>query len=344
MLICMMSAGCIEKFEFNTSEGDHLLVVNGSITQGNGPYELQLSRTTKFGTGPSEPVINAQITIFDENDQQESFFEAEPGIYRCLGNTVCGEEGGTYFIEIRTDENTIYRSSPETMPPLLEADSIYYELVTETILNDLGNPVENKYIKIFVDTPVKKEGKDAWFRWRMIDSYTVTDLACGSLDPATTCYITEEPNPQFIPVFSSETIATNRLDKYQVASNLFEPRYAYASLHFYSIYQYSMTQAAYDYWEKISKIANQEGTIFDPPPATVRGNLFNVNDENDVVLGYFEATAVDTVRTFSFKRDFQNVIIPPFCTTNDLAQRQQECCTCLLLKNSTTERPAYWDE
>lgn len=344
LLIAMANAGCIEKFEFKTTEGDHLLVVTGSITQGAVPYELRLSRTTKFGAGPIAPVSGAEVTIFDDTGQQENYIETDPGLYHCLGNTVRGQEGSTYFIEIRTDENNVYRSRPETLPSLVQADSIYYELVTETRLNDIGNPVEDEYIKVFVDTPVKKEGKDAWFRWRMIDAYTVNDLSCGALDPSTTCYITEEADPQNIPVFSSEVIATDRLEKFQVASNLFEPRYAYASQHFYNVYQYSITKAAYDYWEKISKIANQEGTIFDPPPATVRGNIFNINDENEIVLGYFEATAVDTIRTFSFKQDFPDVTIPSFCTYGDVGRGEQACCNCLLLKNSTTERPDYWDE
>jgi hypothetical protein len=340
----MANTGCIEKFEFKTTEGDHLLVVNGSITQGGGPYELRLSYTTKFGTGPTDPVREAQIIIFDDAGQQENYFETEPGLYLSLGNTVRGQEGSTYFIEIRTDENRVYRSRPETLPPLVQADSIYYELVTETSLNEIGNPVENKYIKVFVDTPVNKEGKDAWFRWRMIDTYTVTDLSCGSLDPATTCYITEEPNPQNIPVFSSEVSATDHLEKFQLSSNLFEPRYAYASQHYYNAFQYSISKAAHEYWEKISKIANQEGTIFDPPPATVRGNLFNVNDKNEIVLGYFEATAVDTIRTFSFKRDFPDVSIPAFCTFGDMPRNSGACCSCLLLDNSTLEMPSYWGE
>ena len=344
VLIALANTGCIEKFEFNTTEGDNLLVVNGSITQGPGPYELRLSRTTKFGTGPTAPVSGAQITIFDDTGRQESYFETEPGLYLSLGNTVCGQGGSTYFIEIRTDENTIYRSYSETLPPLMQADRIYYELVKETSMNEIGNPIENRYIKIFVDTPVKKEGKDGWFRWRMIDTYTVTDLTCGPLDAPTTCYITEEPDPQNIPVFSSEAITTDRLEKFQLASNLFEPRYAYASQHYYNVYQYSITKAAYEYWEKISKIANQEGTIFDPPPATIRGNLFNVNDESEIVLGYFEATAVDTVRTFSFKQDFPDITIPAFCTYGDVARGEQACCNCLLLDNSTLERPDYWDE
>jgi len=343
-LILIFIASCIEKIEFETQPGNELLVVDGQITQSVGPHTLRLSHSTPLNEGPPVPVSNAQVTIFDELGNQESYFETEEGLYFLSGHTVRGREGGTYYIEIRLGENTVYRSLPETLPPPVEADSVYYQLEEETRLNDLGNPVDVRVLKIFIDTPTKKAGKDCLFRWRMLDTYSVTDFSCGAFDPATTCYITEEPNPQNNPLFNSKDISSDRLDGFLVTTNPFAPSYAYYQRHYYNVYQYSITQGAYEYWEKINTIANQEGTIFDPPPAPVRGNIFNVNNENEMVLGYFEATAVDTVRNYSFRQDFPGITIPAFCTFGGRPRNTDACCTCLVLDNSTLEEPAYWGE
>ena len=344
VLILIFIAGCIEKIEFETKPGQQLLVVDGQITQSVGPQTLRLSRSAPLGQGAPTPVTNAQVTIFDELGHQENYFETEAGLYLLSGHTVQGREGGTYYIEIRLDENTVYRSQPETMPPLVEADSVYFRLDKETELNDLGNAVEIRTMKIFVDTPVKKAGKDCLFRWRMLDTYSVTDLSCGPLDPPTTCYITEEGNPQNIPLFNSLNISSDRLEGFLVASNPFVQRYTYFGRHYYNVIQYSITREAYDYWGKINTIANQEGTIFDPPPAAVSGNIFNVNNKTELVLGYFEATAVDTVRNYSFRHDFPDISIPAFCTFGSMPRNTAACCTCQVLENSTLEEPDYWDK
>ena len=34
------------------------------------------------------------------------------------------------------------------------------------------------------------------------------------------------------------------------------------------------------------------GTIFEPPPAIIRGNIYNIHDPKDPVFGYFGASAI----------------------------------------------------
>ena len=61
----------------------------------------------------------------------------------------------------------------------------------------------------------------------------------------------------------------------------------------------SMTEEEYNYWKNISAIINRDGSLFDPPPGTVRGNLYNIDNEDDLILGYFSVSAVEYKRYFT---------------------------------------------
>ncbi len=337
-------SGCIEPFSFTSEEQVELLVVDGYIDQSDGPYELRLSRTSAFGTPPN-PVLEAQITIYDDQGQQESYFSVNPGVYQVSGDIVRGEPGRTYYIEIEVDGQT-YQSQPQTMPQLIRADSAYFETTVETIVSEQGGVTDDRLINVYVDTPIKQQNQNAYFRWLYDVNYAVMQPDCGPLTPRLTCYITETTNTQDIALFSSDNVEANQLSKFLVATDDTRPQYAFSLRYYVNIYQLSITPEAYQYWADVKTIANQEGTIFNAPPAPIRGNLYNINDSDETVLGYFEAAAIDTVRTFLRRSDLDPLPISDFCgfAIGSQPSNPRACCDCLLLPSSTLERPNYWNE
>ncbi|MEM9675879.1 MAG: DUF4249 domain-containing protein [Bacteroidota bacterium] len=341
---CFLIIGCIEPFTFTPEEPVELLVVDGRIDQSAGPYVLRLSRTSTFGKPPI-PVLDAQITIYDDQGQQEDYTFVRPGVYQSNGDIVRGEPGRTYYIEIRLDEQ-VYQSRPQTMPRLIRADSVYFETKVETIVSEEGTITEDRLINVYVDTPAKQQNQDARFRWSSDVNYSVIEPNCGPLHSPKSCYITDTTNTQDIKLFSSENTETNQLSRFLVATDDTRPQYAFSTRYYINIYQFSMTQEAYEYWEDVRIIANQEGTIFDPPPAPIPGNMYNTDDQDETVLGFFEATAIDTARTVLFRGDLAPLPISDFCgyAIGSQPSDPRACCGCLLLDNSSLERPDYWDD
>lgn len=340
----LFSSGCIEPFIFTPKEPVELLVVDGRIDQSTGPYELRLSRTSTFGTPPA-PVVDAQITIYDDLGQQEMYDLIGAGIYQSCGDAVRGEPGRSYYIEIKLDGQT-YQSQPQTMPSLIRADSIYFETEVETVVSDQGGVTEDRLINVYVSTPAKQPNQDVYFRWLSDVNYSVFEPDCGPLHIRKSCYITDTTNTQDIKLFSSENTETDQLSRYLVATDDTRPQYAFSIRYYVNVYQISTTQQAYQYWEDIKTIANQEGTIFDPPPAPIPGNMYNVNDQDETVLGFFETTAIDTVRTFLQRGDLAPLPISEFCgyALGSQPSDPRACCNCLRIDKSSTERPDYWNE
>lgn len=48
----------------------------------------------------------------------------------------------------------------------------------------------------------------------------------------------------------------------------------------------SMSEDAFIYWQTLSNNSDKVGDLFSPTPSEVRGNLHNLNDESELVLGY----------------------------------------------------------
>ena len=53
--------------------------------------------------------------------------------------------------------------------------------------------------------------------------------------------------------------------------------------------QYSISQEAYRFLRLAKQQSELSGSVFDPPPANIRGNMISLDDPDEVVLGYFMA-------------------------------------------------------
>ena len=60
--------------------------------------------------------------------------------------------------------------------------------------------------------------------------------------------------------------------------------------------QYSISKKEYDFWDSMKKINDKGGDIFAYQPFPVISNVHNVNNPNELVLGYFQVSAVTQKR------------------------------------------------
>lgn len=67
--------------------------------------------------------------------------------------------------------------------------------------------------------------------------------------------------------------------------NIF-PEYRFVETHYYELYQYRISELAYEYFRKLRLVSEQNGTIFDPIPASVTSNVYNVNNPKEKSVGF----------------------------------------------------------
>ena len=342
--LCWLSlSACVERFEFETEEEESFLVIEGLLTQGSGPHYMSVKNTTFFSQSPvNTPAVPvSSVSLQDDTGGKYFYTPIAPGEF-VLDGQVEVEAFRTYSIEVVLNDGTTYLSFPEVMPPVLAPIAANAEVVVEEGIDEAGTVVEKLQVALTMDTNIRQEGRAFPLRWRLEESYFVIDEICGPFDSSEICYITQDLNSQDIILFDARPLRAETINDVPLAKVEPLPRYAYANRHYFHIYQYTLTQSAYEYWQDIQKIANQSGSIFNAPPAPVRGNIYNVDDPDELVLGYFEVSGVSTAVTFTENIDFAPFRFNSYCESGSVPSVEEACCFCTLLPNSSQTRPDFY--
>lgn len=62
--------------------------------------------------------------------------------------------------------------------------------------------------------------------------------------------------------------------------------------------QYAISKEAYEYYQMLEKNTENLGTLFDPQPSQLTGNITCVSHPSEVVIGYFDALSEQSKRLF----------------------------------------------
>jgi len=337
-LITFLFSTCLDEIDLNLPASTALLTVSGNIYSSPGPYSIFLTESAQFAPGSigiPDAVVGATVKIMDDQGNEEILQEFEDGEYRTAANGIRGTVGRSYQIELAVNGKT-YQSKPEEMLPVNSAESLDFEVNTGERVNEAGNFVSSTAVTIMVNTFFPNNDNGSFLKWSAFGVYEYWEIASSSNLNAEICYVTEKIDFDNVSVASSEQIEGDFLQKQRVISK--EIDFRFSSRYCFNVIQQSITKAAYDFWSAVGSEFERSGNIFETPPGKIRGNIFNVADENEEVLGFFSASAVDTISILLSKNDVGNP--PPQC--QPFPRGPESCSNCLLLNNSTKTKPACW--
>ena len=341
LIFCFSS--CIEVIDFETVRSGGQLVVDGRITAGPGPYTLKLGETASINR-KTFPVEGAQVVLFDGQGQSEFYTEIGEGVYELPGNIIQGKAGESYFISITLSNGKVYQSDPEVLPAPAGIQTVMnYDLGIEEEINSFGLELSKPVINVYVDVEFDSERTTNFFlRWDIEEVYNLnpTFFPCGLCQPPPTCYISQFPSTQNFTLFEGLNIQNSQLTNQKVATQIID--FTFNEKHYFNSYMVSMSERNYTYWSQINQLTDNIGTIFDAPPAAVEGNIFNPENPEEQVLGYFEAVSIDTLRR-AFSGEDVGLINRIDCTyaiwRNDYPER---CLDCTIIPNVSFIRPDYF--
>jgi Domain of unknown function (DUF4249) len=343
--------GCIDEIPFKTDTGDGLLVVDGGFSDVDEPQTIVLQKTTAFGTVP-QFIVGANVVVKSLDGQRGRYSERGNGKYVLDPKILRGSVGKSYYLDIVLPNGQTYQSEPEVMPARVVPDSIFWDSGKENIVRSNESVLNLDVVNVYVSTPLKVENKDTYLRWDLQSAFQFTTLPeCTPFRTTTTCYYSDYVNPQTFQVVSSQETGLLRTNKTRVAFQTIDPAYPFLERHYYSLYQHAITAKAYDYWQKNNVIANQNGSIFDKAPASIKGNFFNKNNKDEQVLGYFQVSSVAIKRVYvsgvEVKMFYPLLPQEAYCPLLRRGSRffySDGCCDCLALpySNGTKEKPVWW--
>ena len=345
MLVPAVLQSCVDSIFFETDPEISQLVFYGNFTQMNEEHIFTIFRTSNFGKQPI-PVSGAIVTIKDDRGNSADYDEFEEGEYVLAPDKMPAIPGRSYHIEITFANGTIYYSIPQVMPQPIKAEDIYFKIESRQTLSSSEILVDKTFIDIYIDTPLRNgAGESSHLRWTMDEVYSFTDLKCHPLfDDMVTCYFNIPIDESRVRLFKNEGGAQKHLKGFNVYSRLFSPDDEFLERHYFNVHQYTISEETYKYWEEIKTVANQSGSIFDTQAGRVRGNIYEKDSESAFVIGYFEVSGLNVVRTYTLPFLIKDRDIVKTCPDRRFFIINDKCCFCWLLDENRIERPAYWGD
>ena len=155
-LVVFLIVSCEEVIKIDLNSSAPKVVIEAVVTDKPGPYEVKITKTVDFYNPSIFPQISgASVVISDEDGNQETLTESEPGLYKT--GTLQGVPGKKYTLEINIDGNQ-YTAQSTIMEPI-KIDSMAFKLEDKVVFGGGGGPKSNFYSLhvYFKDRPGTKD-------------------------------------------------------------------------------------------------------------------------------------------------------------------------------------------
>lgn len=292
LFITLLFTGCISQFIPQTNESKELLIVEGLITDQPGTNSIILTKSMPLGQkSDANPVTGCVVIVSDDQGSKTEFSETSPGVYSAP-SFFHGVTGRFYTLEIQTNAasgSLSYKSYPVEMQPVPPIDSIYYEKVA--VQEQSISTIEKEACQIYLNTHDAKN-LCKFYRWEYTETW---QIEIPYTVPNKICWLTS--NSTAINVKSTSGFAENRVNKYPLdyistVTDRLNQKYSIL------VKQFSLSEDEFAYWEKLQKMSEQVGGLYDMIPSSVPSNVYCTSYPNEMVLGYFSVSATTSKRIF----------------------------------------------
>ncbi len=342
---------CISEVDFPVSDKPiEEIMIDGDFTDQEGPHRLFLNYAAPFGVSRFKSVENAAVWLVDDTEARAQYLpvkvNSDTFYYELPRNSAMqGIAGRSYHVEITLPDGRIYKSVPQVLPQRVNADSIVLEGSVTTRVSTADVVIEERNAIVSVESVIPAGTEPFYLRWDAHSVFYFQELVkFGPFDKQHECFIPDLFNQQRVV---TQEIAQKNGQKIRVEIGKKLIDYSFENSLYFNVIQRSINKETFDYWNLIAKVANPQGTVFDTPPASIRGNIFNEANPKEIPLGYFEVAAVDTIRRKVFNGVMgEPYFVLPYCSYanpwGNGPANHDECLNCIILKNSTYTKPHYW--
>lgn len=296
LLVVACLQACVDPLELQIDTGQKSLVVSGMVTDQNDSTlnKVTLTWTSPFDSEKQQVVVervrNATVTVQDNLGNSMPLYEGPAyGVYTLNREDFRVEQGRSYTLHIRLPDGREYASRPELLRPVPALQGIGYEFkeFIDVVRNSAGMLIERRSVGFEVKAKVQDPSERGnYYRWDtegVFEFYTNT----GDKPDPSVCWANMGSINTKV-VASDDRLVNGRYFEQPVAVVPADIPTKYRI----KIRQFSLTGEAYEFWRLFNQQQSSVGSIFDPPPARINGNMYSVNNPDERVVGYFTASAM----------------------------------------------------
>lgn len=286
------------------------LVVEGVINSGTDSTIIKLSRTVNISSKvTTNPVSGAILTVESDQNIIYPLIETLNGNYISAGLNL--DNSHTYRLNIKISDNKQYQSDfvPVNVTPPI--DSIGYKVVN---LPDTG-------LQIYTSTH-NSNNSTRYYRWDYSETWRFHAKYLSLFVSNGSAIVPRQPNQYIYYCFANDSSSNIVLgSSAKLVNNIisenpvtFIPATSEKIELGYSILlrEYAVTADAYTFWINLKKNTEQLGSIFDAQPSQIRGNIHNVNNPSEPVIGYISVCTVQSKRIFINRNQLPDLWEPTY--------------------------------
>jgi hypothetical protein len=312
-------AGCVEPYVPAVVDAPtSALVVDGFIN-GNGRTRIKLSRTTTLASSASPPVEKgAKLFLVDDTGVRYAFTERASGSYQ--SDSLQLNPARQYQLRITTAANAVYES--DRVP-----------LKVTPIIDKLNWRIDDSQLHIQLSTHDASQ-QSRYYRWSFIETWefnaafpsyleydTKQSIIVGRTTPIYTCWRTERPSA--IKQASTAQLSQDELtdvNLLSISTRAERLKIRYSVL----VNQYAETPEEFAYNELLRKNTEAVGTVNDPLPTQLTGNVHRVDNSSEPVLGFVGAHTIQQQRLFISRQELPFPVTWQFDTPYNGCTKDEE--------------------
>ncbi len=296
---------CVDEYWPEITDYENLLVVDGIMTNNDDTTTIYLSRSSSLDYSIFNPVQNANVSIVSDHGTTGFLWEREPGEYLLTDPSFERKLGKSYNLSIILEDGSAYESGFCLMSEPDPIDSIYTEIEYQNSSNPEYVPQGLRY---YIDnhSVVHDTSNYLWRIWQTYKykaSFTLDFLWEGQFveveDPDSLMYCFRTRKVHEIFTYSNKYLDEPRLISYPLVFTSTETKILSIRCRTL-VEQINISNEDYTFWEALRKQEENQGSLYSHHPIQVKGNITNINDKSEVVLGNF------TVGGSSFKSMYVN--------------------------------------
>jgi len=315
-IIVLFDVTCKQVYFPDLGEPQKILVVEGLLTDESNVITVKLSHTVPFKEQSYSNEIGALVSVNDLKGNKFVFVENPPGTYK--SQSFYYEYGSTYMLNVTTQDDRKYQSTPQTLFPKSDMESVQLTVISNTLETTLDGEIiyttlPGVEISALVDA---KSSNSPYFRFENTVMVEYTERTVPSDNPQNSyCWKKYLPNE----FFNLSDAGIGKIDEFQqilafcpidaeyygvvnkeVGQMVIEYRIFRDIYYFgFTVKKYNINRDVHQYYKSINDQLGAKNRIFDPISFQVFGNMICTNDPEQPVLGVFEVASV-SIRTYSF--------------------------------------------
>ena len=354
ILIGLLLTTCQEFIDFAPPDTiKNTIFIEGKLTKGDpSTVFVKIGQVFNFVSNPSL-LLADWVEIIDESGQALPLKSREQGIYRLnIPNnhpTFKIDYGHGYKIRLQLKNQAIYESSYDTLYQVPEMAELKFEKISKNVIFPDGKQETQAIISFLVSTPLTTTNNTKpHLLWEFESLFKQSDdpaapgfgkgPCIAESDTSKTCYLAINPVENYIAL-NTKTFSGDQLVDFSIYEADNTNTFVFSEGYYLTVYQQSLSDAAYEYWAQTNQLTNRNGSIFEAPSGKIVTNFSNANNPKDEVFGFFFATESDFKRLYISPDDAGN----PRSHCPPVAEHSILCDNCLCWQNSTTEKPDWWE-